>query len=94
MFLPSNITLKFGDSGDFVAELQRRLAGIGVHSDQAISGAYDGTTVNSVSSFQARMGLRAEDVKVCSPWKVLSFSTTAAGTRVEWNFERIANWGP
>jgi len=39
-------------------------------------------------------GEKAEDVKVCSPWKLLSFSTAAAGIRVEWKAERIANCGP
>ena len=62
MFLPSNITLKFGDSGDFVAELQRRLAAIDAHPQDGVSGAYDGVTVNSVSGFQSRSGLRADGI--------------------------------
>lgn len=62
MFLPSNITLQFGDSGDFVAELQRRLAVISLHSSDAINGFYDGPTVNSVTAFQSRAGIRADGV--------------------------------
>ena len=62
MFLPSNITLKFGDSGDFVSELQRRLAAVKAHSADAISGYFDGITVNSVSGFQARSGLIADGI--------------------------------
>ena len=62
MFLPSNITLQLGDSGDFVAELQRRLANVKAHSENGITGQYDGATVNSVSSFQARNGLRADGI--------------------------------
>lgn len=62
MFLPSNITLKFGDSGDFVSELQRRLAAARHFSGDAISGFFDGTTVNGVSSFQSASGIRADGI--------------------------------
>lgn len=62
MFLPSNITLQFGDSGDFVAELQRRLAAIDAHPHDGVSGFYDGNTVNSVSGFQSRAGIRADGI--------------------------------
>jgi peptidoglycan hydrolase-like protein with peptidoglycan-binding domain len=62
MFLPSNITLKFGDSGDFVAELQRRLALVRAFPDDQINGFYDGTTVNAVTHFQSVEGLRADGV--------------------------------
>ncbi|MDX2095121.1 MAG: peptidoglycan-binding domain-containing protein [Alphaproteobacteria bacterium] len=62
MFLPSNITLKFGDSGDFVSELQRRLTAVHHFSADAISGFFDGTTVNGVSSFQSASGIRADGI--------------------------------
>lgn len=62
MFLPSNITLQFGDSGDFVMELQRRLVAVNAHTEGGINGFFDGPTVNSVSSFQSRHGLRADGV--------------------------------
>jgi hypothetical protein len=62
MFLPSNITLKFGDSGDFVAELQRRLARVNCFTEDQVNGFYDGNTVNGVTSFQAREGLHADGV--------------------------------
>lgn len=62
MFLPSNITLKFGDSGDFVAELQRRLATARSYPEDQINGFYDGTTVNGVASFQTRCGIRADGI--------------------------------
>ena len=62
MFLPANITLQFGDAGDFVAELQRRLASVNAHPDHGINGAFDGMTVNSVSSFQSRVGIRADGI--------------------------------
>lgn len=62
MFLPSNITLQAGDSGDFVSELQRRLAAIGAHDEGHVNGFYDGVTVNSVTAFQTRSGLRADGV--------------------------------
>ena len=61
MFLPSNITLKFGDSGDFVAELQRRLSTVKAHDAEA-SGYYDAATVTSVTGFQSRSGLRADGI--------------------------------
>ncbi|PZP83807.1 MAG: hypothetical protein DI582_10300 [Azospirillum brasilense] len=62
MFLPSNITLKFGDSGDFVSELQRRLAMVNCFSEDQVNGFYDGTTVNAVTHFQAMNGLHADGV--------------------------------
>ncbi len=62
MFLPSNITLKFGDSGDFVSELQRRLAGVDAYPRDQINGFFNGTTVNGVSAFQTRCGLRADGI--------------------------------
>jgi hypothetical protein len=62
MFLPSNITLQFGDSGDFVAELQRRLAQMGHFAHDQINGFFDGGTVNAVSAFQAASGLRADGI--------------------------------
>jgi peptidoglycan hydrolase-like protein with peptidoglycan-binding domain len=62
MFLPSNITLKFGDSGDFVSELQRRLVAVSCFSAEAINGFYDGSTVNGVSQFQSMSGIRADGI--------------------------------
>lgn len=62
MFLPSNITLKFGDSGDFVSELQRRLVAVSCFSAEGINGFYDGTTVNGVSQFQSMSGIRADGI--------------------------------
>lgn len=61
MFLPANITLKFGDSGDFVSELQRRLAAVHCFSTDA-NGFFDGVTVNGVSAFQSMSGLRADGI--------------------------------
>jgi len=62
MFLPSNITLKFGDSGDFVSELQRRVVAVGCFSADTINGFFDGPTVNGVSSFQSMSGIRADGI--------------------------------
>lgn len=62
MFLPSNITLKFGDSGDFVAELQRRLAMVKCFTEDQVNGFYDGATVNGVMAFQGQNGLHADGV--------------------------------
>ena len=62
MFLPSNITLKFGDSGDFVSELQRRLAMVHCFPENAVNGFFDGTTANAVTSFQNREGITADGV--------------------------------
>ncbi len=62
MFLPTNITLKFGDSGDYVAELQRRLSMIRYFPADAINGFYDGLTVNGVSQFQSVSGITADGV--------------------------------
>lgn len=62
MFLPSNITLKFGDSGDFVTELQRRLVLVHCFNGDAVNGFYDGMTVNAVTQFQGMSGLHADGV--------------------------------
>lgn len=62
MFLPSNITLQFGDSGDFVRELQRRLGLVKCFGEDMINGFYDGNTVNGVTRFQAMVGLHADGV--------------------------------
>ena len=62
MFLPSNITLKFGDSGDFVAELQRRLAMVRCFDEAQVNGFYDGVTVTAVTQFQGSNGLHADGV--------------------------------
>jgi peptidoglycan hydrolase-like protein with peptidoglycan-binding domain len=62
MFLPNNLTLKFGDSGDFVAELQRRLSMLDFFKADAINGFYDGGTVNAVMNFQSMAGLKADGV--------------------------------
>ena len=62
MFLPANITLKFGDSGDFVSELQRRLAAVNVFNLDSVNGFFDGVTVNGVSAFQSMNGLRADGI--------------------------------
>ena len=62
MFLPSNITLQFGDSGDFVSELQRRLAMVQCFSEDQVNGFFDGNTVNGVTRFQGMVGLHADGV--------------------------------
>jgi hypothetical protein len=62
MFLPTNITLQFGDTGDFVTELQRRLSGIQLLNEMMINGAFDGNTVNAVKSFQSMHGIRVDGV--------------------------------
>lgn len=62
MFLPTNITLKFGDSGDFVSELQRRLSAIHHFDVASINGFFDGVTVNAVSQFQTTNGIRADGI--------------------------------
>lgn len=62
MFLPSDMTLQFGDSGDFVAEMQRRLVAVSAGGKNLVTGHFDGMTVNAVSSFQGRNGLRADGI--------------------------------
>ncbi|MBN8542668.1 MAG: peptidoglycan-binding protein [Alphaproteobacteria bacterium] len=62
MFLPSNITLQFGDTGEFVAELQRRLSLINLFNEAFINATFDGNTVNAVKSFQSMQGLRVDGI--------------------------------
>lgn len=62
MFLPSDITLKPGDSGDFVAELQRRLAKRDVLADGHVTSMYDEMTAQAVRNFQQLSGLRTDGI--------------------------------
>jgi hypothetical protein len=62
MFLPVNITLQFGDTGEFVAELQRRLSLINLFNEAFINATFDSNTVNAVKSFQSMQGLRVDGV--------------------------------
>lgn len=62
MFLPSNITLAPGDTGEFVAELQRRLATIQLYPSETVTGNYDGMTTSAVTSFQMQQGLHSDGV--------------------------------
>ena len=61
MFLPANITLKFGDSGDFVSELQRRLTAVHCFSTEP-NGFFDGVTASAVSAFQSMSGIHADGI--------------------------------
>lgn len=62
MFLPSDITLRPGDSGDHVSELQRRLSGRDLLSEGEITGFYDGGTTNAVMAFQSMQGIRSDGI--------------------------------
>lgn len=62
MFLPSTITLEPGDTGDYVTELQRRLAQRDLLSEGAINGVYDGITTNAVKGFQSLCGLTIDGI--------------------------------
>lgn len=80
MFLPTNITLQLGDSGDYVAELQRRLVKVDALAYDGISGSFDGMTVNAVSGFQSRHGLRADGVAGPETLRRLAAVTGGEGT--------------
>jgi peptidoglycan hydrolase-like protein with peptidoglycan-binding domain len=62
VFLPTNITLQFGDTGDFVAELQRRLSRLDLLGEMMVNASFDGNTINAVKSFQSIHGLRVDGV--------------------------------
>lgn len=62
MFLSSDITLKAGDSGDAVSELQRRLAQRDLLHQANISGLFDGNTTQAVMEFQTLNGLRVDGI--------------------------------
>lgn len=62
MFLPTNITLQFGDSGDYVAELQRRLVQRQCMARGMITAFYDGPTVSGVRTFQIAAGLQGDGI--------------------------------
>ncbi len=62
MSLPHNITLKFGDSGDSVKDMQARLVSLDFLGSQHANGFYDGNTVAAVRTFQGANGLRTDGV--------------------------------
>ena len=62
MFLPNDITLRAGDSGDYVSELQRRLAQRDLLGEGNINGSFDGPTTEAVTQFQSINGLRSDGV--------------------------------
>lgn len=62
MFLPTDITLKSGDSGDYVRELQLRLVQRSLLGDANITSFYDGPTTQAVMEFQNLNGLRSDGI--------------------------------
>jgi len=62
MYLPANITLEPGDSGDYVKELQRRLMQRDLLGETNITGFYDGITTNAVKAFQSLNGLKMDGI--------------------------------
>ncbi|MCI5050025.1 MAG: peptidoglycan-binding protein [Rickettsiales bacterium] len=60
--LPTNITLKMGDSGDYVTELQRRLAGRELLAEMEITGFFDSNTEHAVRTFQSLHALKADGI--------------------------------
>jgi hypothetical protein len=78
MFLPSTLTLQLGDSGEFVAELQRRLHLIQLYPENAIHGQFDGVTANAVMQFQAMQGLKADGI--AGPATIRRLNAVITGT--------------
>lgn len=62
MFLPSNMTLRPGDSGDFVAGLQRRLAALDYLAEAQVTTVYDAMTTSAVRNFQGRNGIVVDGI--------------------------------
>lgn len=62
MFLPSDITLRPGDSGDFVAELQRRLAKRDMLAEGHVTSLYDEMTTQAVRNFQQLSGIKTDGI--------------------------------
>lgn len=62
MLLPTDITLKAGDSGDYVRELQQRLAQRELLGQANITSFFDGITSNAVMEFQSLNGLRSDGI--------------------------------
>ncbi len=79
MFLPGNITLEPGDSGDYVTELQRRLAARDLLAEGAVNGVYDGITTNAVKGFQSLHGLTIDGI--AGPDTIRRLNTFGASTK-------------
>jgi len=77
MFLPNTLTLKPGDTGDFVRELQRRLAARDLLGEGEITSHYDGGTTQAVTSFQSQVGLKSDGI--ASPDTIRALNRLFAG---------------
>jgi len=62
MFLPPDLSLQAGDSGEYVSELQRRLAQRDLLGEANINGFFDGPTTQAVMEFQSLNGLRSDGI--------------------------------
>ena len=74
-------TLKSGDSGTSVSNLQNRLIQLGYMNGTA-SGRYDNVTVNAVKAFQSTMGLKTNGIASSELQQTL-FSSSAKGQTSE-----------
>ncbi len=77
MLLPT-LTLRPGDSGENVRELQRRLVAVGQLDEGNINASYDGPTTDAVSSFQATQALKVDGV--AGPKTIRRLNAVVAGT--------------
>ena len=64
-------TLKQGDSGDVVRQLQQRLQTRGFYPG-AINGTFDVATRNAVISFQRNQGLQQDGIVGANTWRLLN----------------------
>ena len=77
MLIPT-ITLRPGDAGDNVRELQRRLHAVDQLSEAQINGSYDGSTTEAVRSFQSLCALEADGI--AGPKTIRKLNAVVAGT--------------
>lgn len=68
---PDLPTIKQGDSGDAVRQLQQRLQSRGFYPG-AINGSFDTATRNAVISFQRSQGLQQDGVVGLNTWRLLN----------------------
>jgi len=77
----STLPLRKGDNGEAVADLQRRLAGIGFPADDP-PGVFADATVAAVLSFQADRGLPADGECTAQTWSAIVEAGFGLGSRL------------
>lgn len=81
---PSPSTIRLGDSGPPVRDVQERLARL-VHADLPADGRFGPETLAAVREFQRQRGLPADGIVGRETWQALTEAAYALGDRLLWH---------